>query len=49
MVNQILRYSKQFAGKRIIILTGLNHKYYLQEKLSDPMKSDIKFIEFVDE
>jgi hypothetical protein len=33
MVDQILKYSKQFEGKRIIVLTGLNHKYYLNDKL----------------
>lgn len=49
MVNQILNYSKQFAGKKIIILTGLNHKYFLQDKLSGPKESDVKIIEFVDE
>jgi hypothetical protein len=49
MVSQILNYSKQFAGKKIIILTGLNHKYYLQDKLSDPKKNNVKLIEFVDE
>ena len=49
MVNQIIKYSKQFAGKRIIILTGLDHKYYLKDKLSDPKISNVKIIEFVDE
>jgi hypothetical protein len=49
MVKKILNYSKQFAGRKIIILTGLNHKYYLQDKLSDSRKSDEKIIEFVDE
>ncbi len=48
MVNQILNYSKQFAGKRIVILTGLNHKYYLQDKLNELKKSDVKIIEFLD-
>jgi hypothetical protein len=42
-------YSKQFAGKKIIILTGLNHKYYLQDKLSDPKKRDVRISEFVGE
>ena len=46
MVNQILNYSKLYAGKKIIILTGLNHKYYLQDKLSSLNKSDLKIIEF---
>lgn len=49
MVNQILNYSKQFAGKKIIILTGLNHKYYLQDRLSNPKKSDVRIIDFVGE
>ena len=47
MVNQITRYTKQYAGKRIIILTGLSHKYYLQDKLNDRKKNDVKIIEFV--
>ena len=47
MVNQILYYSKQYAGKKIIILTGLNHKYYLKDKLNDRKKNDVKIIEFV--
>ena len=33
MVGQILKYSQQFRGKRIIILAGLNHKYYLRKDL----------------
>jgi len=49
MVNQILNYSKQFAGKRIVILTGLNHKYYLQDKLGDQKENNVKIIEFVNE
>ena len=49
MVNQIIKYSKQFIGKRIIVLTGLNHKYYLQDKLSTSERNDIKIIEFTDD
>lgn len=33
MVKQILKYAKQYQGKRIVVLTGLNHKYYLVSKL----------------
>ncbi len=33
MVEQILKYSKLFEGKRIVVLTGANHKYYLMDKL----------------
>lgn len=46
MVNAILNYSKQYAGKRIVVLTGLNHKYYLQDILSDPKIKDINIVEF---
>lgn len=49
MVNQIINYSKQFLGKRIVILTGLNHKYYLQDKLGNQKGNNVKIIEFVDE
>ena len=49
MVNQILNYSKQYAGKKIIILTGLSHRYYLQDKFSDLNKSNLRFIEFTGE
>ena len=45
MVKQIIKYIDQFPGKRIIILTGLNHKYYLQEKLLKQKDSAIKMIE----
>ncbi len=49
MVNKISNYSKQFTGKRIIILTGLNHKYYLQDKLGNHKENNVAIIEFVDE
>jgi hypothetical protein len=35
MVSQILKYTKQFAGKRIIVFAGLNHKYFLNDKLKN--------------
>ena len=49
MVNKVLQYSKQFSGKRIVILTGLSHKYYLRDKLSETKNNTIKIIEFWDE
>ncbi|MBA4260219.1 MAG: hypothetical protein C0446_13725 [Chitinophaga sp.] len=49
MVKQILYYSKQFEGKKIVILTGLNHKYYLQDKIRDSKKSNINIVELVNE
>jgi hypothetical protein len=48
MMNEIIKYSKQFADKRIIILTGLNHKYYLLDKLKDRKGSDVRIIDFFD-
>jgi hypothetical protein len=48
MNNEIMKYSKQFADKRIIILTGLNHKYYLLDKLKGRKGSDVRIIEFFD-
>ena len=47
MVQQIQAYSKQFAGQRIIILTGLNHKYYLLDKLREQESGTIKIHEIV--
>lgn len=34
MVKQILKYAKRYEGKRMIVLTGLSHKYYLHDKLT---------------
>jgi hypothetical protein len=47
MVRKIVNYSQQYLGKRIVVLTGLNHKYYLTDKLSDS-KNNIEIIEFWD-
>ena len=46
MVKKILYYTKQFEGKKIVVLTGLNHKYYLQDKIGDSKKSNVKIIDF---
>lgn len=46
MVSQILKYAKQFAGKRIIVLTGLNHKYYLLDKLTDLKDENVALLDF---
>ena len=46
MVKKILYYTKQFEGKKIVVLTGLNHKYYLQDKIGAAMKSNVKIIDF---
>jgi hypothetical protein len=35
MANQILRYSKQFEGKKTLVFGGLNHKYFLIDKLKE--------------
>lgn len=44
MVKQIQQYLQQFAGKRMLVLTGLNHKYYLLERLSALENDTLKFI-----
>lgn len=49
MVNQILNYSKQFEGKKIVVLTGLNHKYYLQDKIRGINKTNIQVVDLVSE
>jgi hypothetical protein len=49
MVKKILYYTKQFEGKKIVVLTGLNHKYYLQDKIGDSKKSNVKFIDFAND
>ena len=41
MVQQIQSFAKQFEGKRMMILTGLNHKYYLVDKLTEQENSTI--------
>ena len=42
MVKQVSSYAQQFAGKKIIVLAGLNHKYYLQDKLTEDHHATIK-------
>lgn len=49
MVKQILNYSKLYKGKKNVILTGVNHKYYLQDKINDLKKNHIKMVEFFNE
>lgn len=49
MVNQILYYSKQFEGKKIVVLTGVNHKYYLQDKIRNSKGSNVKIIDLAND
>lgn len=44
MANKILTYAEQFKGKRMIVLTGLNHKYYLQNRLNELGKNTINIV-----
>jgi hypothetical protein len=44
MVAQIRKHIAKNRGKRILILTGLNHKYYLSEKLAREEGSAIRLI-----
>jgi hypothetical protein len=45
MVGRIRRYAKQFPGKRIVILTGLFHKYYLSDRLAEGRGSALSVVE----
>lgn len=45
MVKQIKTYINQYTGKRIIVLTGLNHKYFLTDKLLQGKEPGFQLIE----
>ena len=45
MVRQIEKISTLNPGKRIVVLTGLNHKYFLTEKLTGNYGNNIKLTE----
>lgn len=47
MVNQILNYIELYKGKKIVVLTGLHHKYYLLDKINESNNDAIEIIEFV--
>jgi hypothetical protein len=46
MVRKITNYANENKGKKIIILTGLSHKYFLVDKLSKKQGTDLKLLEF---
>ena len=48
MVRQIEKISTLNPGKRIVVLTGLNHKYFLTEKLTSNYGNNIKLTEISD-
>lgn len=35
MVKNIIRYSKEFQGQRIVVLCGFEHRYYLRKRLKE--------------
>jgi hypothetical protein len=35
MIKNIIRYSKEFQGKRIVVLCGYEHHYYLKKRLKE--------------
>lgn len=45
MANKINHYAKGFAGKRIFVLAGLNHKYFLLDRLAEMTDPSIKLLE----
>jgi len=48
MVKQIKSYVNQYEGKRIIILTGINHKYFLTDELLEDHNINIRLNELSD-
>jgi len=49
MANNILEYIHEYSGKRIVVLTGLFHKYYLMDLLNQAPQRDLfKVVEFYD-
>jgi len=46
MVNSVKRITSNYRGKRIIILVGLGHKYYLIDKLSSFQPELLRLLEF---
>ena len=42
MVKRILEVTRNQNGKKIIVLTGLAHKYYLVDKLNNQPGIDLK-------
>lgn len=49
MASNIIDYIKEFPAKRIVILTGLLHKYYLLDLLNQSHQKDLfKIVEFYD-
>jgi hypothetical protein len=45
MVKQILNYTDLYKGQRIVVLTGLNHKYFLLDKINEANKN-VRIVEF---
>lgn len=49
MASNIIDYIQEFPGKRIVILTGLLHKYFLLDLLKQSHQKDLfKIVEFYD-
>ncbi|MFA5032405.1 MAG: hypothetical protein WC614_05235 [bacterium] len=40
MVNNIIHFSKEFSGKRIVVMCGCEHRYYLVGKLKEKQKDN---------
>lgn len=45
MVKQIKSYIRRYPGKRIVVLTGLNHKYFLIDQLRKEETLSFRFME----
>jgi len=47
MSKKILSYAELYRGKNIVVLTGLDHKYYLLDKIKESNIAGLEIIEFV--
>lgn len=46
MAINILRHANEHKGKRIVVLTGVQHKYYLKELLSKYADGSYELLEY---
>ncbi len=46
MVKQIINYTTLYQSKKIVVLTGLDHKYYLLDKILESQNGKIDITEF---
>ncbi len=46
MAINIIKHASQYSGKKIVVLTGVQHKYYLKELLDKYQDGSYRVIEY---